>query len=144
MKSATRAARRSGTVLPGVVPERGVHLLAGVLAHRQLEVPALVAAADAPPQRDPVLDEVEIIGVEVGGAQMEVPGWAGVAPSGRPPRSGSAKSALGVVLLLGLQVIPVIVRHGLKASMVDGEPGARPLDDQRVRAGPGRRGPDRG
>ena len=66
-----------GEVQPGPhvaaapLAERRVQLLPGVLAHRQLEVPALVIAAHSAPQRDLVLEKVEVLGVEVGGAQVD-------------------------------------------------------------------------
>ena len=84
--------------------ERRVQFLPGVLAHRQLEVPALVVAADAAAQRDLVLEEREVFGVEVGGAQVDPPRLRG------PPAAEVRQAAelrqnevgIGVVLLLGL------------------------------------------
>src|SRR5207244_13360263 len=103
---------------PGALVERRVQLLPGVLAYRQLEVPALVAAADAPPQRDLVLDEVEVFSVEVGGAQV-VPLRVRRPQAlrlGQVAQLGQDEVGAGVVLLLGFQVVALAARHVSQAT----------------------------
>src|SRR5207344_2155448 len=94
--------------------ERHVQFLPGVLAHRQLEVPALVVTADAAAQRDLVLDYREVLGVEVGGAQVlpfrfREPLGAEVWQAGELRQD---EVGIGVVFLLGLQVVALAARQG--------------------------------
>ena len=104
--------------------------LPGVLAHRQLEVPALVVAADAAAQRDLVLDEREVLGVVVGGAQVDPFRF-------REPLAAEVRQAaelrqdevgIGVVFLLGLQVVALAARHVTRLTVVDREACGGPLD----------------
>ena len=107
--SATRAASSSGTWPLGGA-ERRVHLAPGP-ARRQLEVPARVGAAGAPPQRDLAGGEPLVGGVEVRGGQVVQHRLVGGDPRQRAER-GPAEPRVHVELLLDLQVL----RHARLAS----------------------------
>src|ERR1035438_5805043 len=80
-------------------------------------MPALGGPSDAPPQRDPLAVQVQVLGVEVGGTQVVA--FARRPPAGQaaetgPCETGQGKAVIRVVLLLGLQVIAMAIRHESK------------------------------
>ena len=80
-----------------------MQLLPGVLARGQLEVPALVITADATPERDLVLDEPQVLGVEIGGAEVD-PSGIGCPPAaelGQAAQLRQDEVGADVVFLLG-------------------------------------------
>ena len=115
--------------------ERRVHLLPGVLARRQLEVPALVVAADPPPQRDLVLDEVAGPRCRSrwrSGRSVWVrpPGWP--PSSGRLPSFGRTKSASASYFCSVSRWSPLLLVTPPRLVVVDREAGGGPLDHQRA------------
>jgi len=77
-------------------------------------VPALVRAADAAAQRDPVLDEVEFLGVEVSGAQVVPMPSCRLRASFQAAEVGQGEVGGGVVLLLGFEVLAHGVGHAFQ------------------------------
>jgi hypothetical protein len=75
-------------------------------------VPALIGAAHAPAERDPVLVEVEVLGVEVGSAQVvALRVRAPAAEPGQGAELGHGELAVGVVFLLGFQMVTMAACH---------------------------------
>ena len=101
--SATRAASSPGTSPLGGA-ERRVHLPAGAGLRGQLEVPALVGAARAAPQRDLAGGEPPVGGVEVRGGQV-VQHRLGRGHPGDPGERRPLEIRVNIELLLDLQVL---------------------------------------
>ena len=80
------------------IAQRCVPFLPGVLAHRQLEVPALVGPAHPPAQRDLVPDQVEFLGVVIGRAQVVALPPGDLGASLQAAEVGQDKVGVGVLI----------------------------------------------